>query len=379
MASIGKIGKKYVVRWREGGRQRARSAPTHAAATTLKRSVETAYAVGKKWEPDHAREVPDLRVATVAFITSCALRQAPSTVLHSAGRLEIWLAWLQTTDPSRRHWTMEVLSGGMLERYYAFLLTSKSGRHGRVREMNTAYKYVNTVELFWKWAADRDEYVDTVPRPRRFTSQISRSEGRDVVAPTWEQMAACIGELGGWQRKVGIVLYFTGLRVQQVMGLKWTDYDAKERTLRIRGALGKSKKERKGRTIPVSGHLVALLATWTRDDTWVVPCDRQPGPRERLARSRDFGRAWARAGVPVVVWRRRPHHTFRAGVQTGLTALDARWEAIEVLLGHALPGSGDLYLHRLRVPMRAAVDLIPPLYLPPEPVEEVDDLEGDDD
>ena len=100
-------------------------------------------------------------------------------------------------------------------------------------------------------------------------------------------MDACLDELNGWQRQLGIVLRFTGLRVQQAMGLTWDDVDLDRRLLRVRPELGKSDQEQRGRIMPVSEHLTDLLAAFDRhEEPWIIHSNRhRGGPRERMARA----------------------------------------------------------------------------------------------
>ncbi len=78
-----------------------------------------------------------------------------------------------------------------------------------------------------------------------------------------------------------------------------------------------------GRIIPISPHLVELLAGWGVREGWVIPSTRQQGQRHPQARSRDIARAWKRAGIRPEVWTRRPDHAFRKGWKSGMLALGA--------------------------------------------------------
>lgn len=364
MASIHKRGSAFVVRWREQDRHRSRRCPTHAIAREVAREVEGAVALGREWVPAADLRTTSILVVADGFVRSLALRRAPRTVAQVAAGLDIWLEWLDDRHRGRQAPDVSILSMVMLETYVQHLQGKRSARHGRPLETSTIHVYVGAVERLWAWAAERDEFVG-VPKPRRILSDLGKPAGRTVVAPTWEQMDRCVWSLGDAHRKLGVVLYYTGLRVKQAMHLRWDDLDLVAGMLAVRGELGKTPAERRGRVVPISRHLVDELVTWPRSDAWVVPGRGAATPElARLAVAPPFERAWRLAGVPEVVWRRRTHHAFRAGVETGLLAAGASWEAVETLLGHALPGAGDRYTDRTRLPLREAVALIPPLTRP---------------
>lgn len=127
----------------------------------------------------------------------------------------------------------------------------------------------------------------------------------------------------------------------------------------IRGELGKTNQERRGRIIPISKHLAQELANWPRDGALVLPGVGRSAASDRTASCAPFRDAWAAAGVSREVWARRPHHAFRRGMETGLVAAGASYEAVEALVGHALGGAGRKYVDTRRLKLREAVDLIP--------------------
>jgi integrase len=141
------------------------------------------------------------------------------------------------------------------------------------------------------------------------------------------------------------------------MGLRWDDIDMKTATLTVRGELGKSRQERRGRVIPISRHLVDILASWGKREGFLVTTNAR-GRRERLAQPRAMDHAWERAGVRSAAWAGRPHHAFRKGFVSELRRAGADPDVVEVLVGHSL-GLRGVYTDPDALPMRQAVDLIP--------------------
>ncbi len=358
MASIDDRGDGYRVRWRDpDGQARSRQCPDLATARRVKREIEQIVAEGRRWEPRDARPLPDLREILTAYIRDKARVLASGTAERYARNLEIFLRWLQQREGARGKLFPELLTKNLLAEFYEDL--AGDGRHGRPRRDSTRRKIVEVVQLAWEWAYNEDEWSASVPRPRSI--EMRREEGELTVAPTWVEMDAVIRAFDqeAWHNKLGILLRFTGLRVQQVMGLTWDDLDLEQATLRVRGELCKSRQERRGRIIAISKHLVDILSGWGRREGFVITTKRR-GCRERLARPRDLDRAWARAGVRAAAWKGRPHHAFRKGFVSELRRAGADPDAVEYLVGHSL-GLRGVYTDPDALALRQAVALIPPL------------------
>ena len=363
MASIHKgRGTRWCVRWRtlDGASNRSRTCPDKRTATALQREIEQAHALGREWVPESesAGAVPELRQILSAYITERSLNRAPRTRETMGQHLDTFLGWL-TGRQSGSRLLPSVFSKSLLLSYYRSLATG--GRWGRSRNLSTRRKMTMAVLAAWQWAADDEEYARFMPRPPS-KLELPREPGKPTVAPTFEEMDRCIAASSGWHRQLLVVLRFTGLRVQQAMFLRWSDFDLDRQMLNIRGELGKSRSERQGRIVPISEHLANEMAGWGRREGWVIKSARQRGgERERMARTRDVNRAWARSGVRDEVWKGRPHHSFRKGLVTGLKRLGADTEAAEYLVGHVLPGVRGVYVDPEAHGLRDAVALIPPI------------------
>ena len=359
MAHIEKRGKKYRVCWRDRQRERrSRTCPDRRTAEKVRREVEQALAEGRRWDPDPVREEPSIEELMKAYLQDCARARKASSIRRYAGNLDITLEWFRKRSGQRDGGSPAVLSKQVLADLYDDLRAQ--GLKGR-RQPATVKKIVEVFERMWRWAANEDGYTEFVPPPKRL--EMSDGPANPVVAPTWAEMDACIAAARGWVRMLAIVLRCTGLRVQQVMMLRWDDVDLSQGLLTIRGELGKSPHESRGRIIPISKHLVAEMTSWEREQEFIIPCGRkQDGPRAREARGRDMTRAWRRAGVREEIWKQRPSHSFRKGFKTELTRDGARWEAVEHLLGHQVGDSVTArYLDPEFLPLKETVDRVPPV------------------
>ena len=364
MASIEQRRGKFLVRWRDpDGETRSRVCPDEKTAWRVKLDIERAVAEGKRWQPRDARPEPELVEILEAYSRRCARVLAEGTALRYAQTMDVFVRWLRERHGARAKLTGSLLSSKLLEEFFEYL--GSTGLHGRARGLDTRRKNVEVIQLAWKFAANSDAYADFVPPPRAI--EMPRSPAQVPVAPRWAEIDAFVWRLTDWNQQVAILMRFTGLRVAQTTFLTWPDVDLARGSLIVRGELGKSKQEKRGRVVPISPHLVEILQAWgPKPAGYLVEAARaRGGDRERMVRQRAMRQAWADIEAREDIWRGRPSHAIRKGFISGLKRAGADDEAVEYLVGHSLHLRG-VYNDPDALPLRDAVALVPPLSPPPE-------------
>jgi integrase/recombinase XerC len=138
------------------------------------------------------------------------------------------------------------------------------------------------------------------------------------------------------------LLYSSGLRLSELVGLDVADLDLADRTVRVTGKGGKT------RVVPVGRHAVAALSRWLRRRTDLArPGEQALFLSERKARM--SARAvqarvshWAmRQGVGV----KMHPHVFRPSFATHLLESSGDLRAVQELLGHADVSTTQVYTH----------------------------------
>jgi integrase len=231
---------------------------------------------------------------------------------------------------------------------------------------------------------DHEVHGSRVARPP-LRLQLPLPPSTPVRAPTFVQLDELLEELqrpragtgsprASWHVRVALVMRYTGLRVGQVVRLRWEDVRFEERTLVIRGELGKTRAERRGRVVPLSEHLLEAMAGWgvRQGDLFPPSLVRLRSDRPEAAEMTwahvensvrlGMRKAWARTSVPPEIWTGRPDHAFRKALRTELIARGAAPWAVDRLLGHAGRSTGDLEYTAewgVQEALREAVALIP--------------------
>ena len=138
------------------------------------------------------------------------------------------------------------------------------------------------------------------------------------------------------------LLYSSGLRLAELVGLSLGDLDLADRTVRV---IGKGSKTR---ITPVGRHAVAALQRWLRERTALAAADEKAvfvGHRGRRLGARAVQLLVARharaQGLPQGV---HPH-LFRHSFATHLLESSRDLRAVQELLGHASISTTQIYTH----------------------------------
>ncbi|MEI6224499.1 MAG: site-specific tyrosine recombinase XerD [Deltaproteobacteria bacterium] len=189
-------------------------------------------------------------------------------------------------------------------------------------------------------SADPTDEVDAPRRTRKLPQLLSRAEvDRLLAAPRQAKGAAAVRD-----RAMLELLYATGLRVSELVGLEVNQVDLESRVLLARG------KGNKERLVPIGAPAADAMKAWLA------------GPREqmlRLRRSRDLfvtprGRGMTRQGFWKLLGRYArvagisraiSPHKLRHSFATHLLEGGADLRAVQSMLGHADVSTTEIYTH----------------------------------
>lgn len=360
MASIEKRGKRHLVKWRDppnhGGGHRTKSCPDRATAEEVQRQVERDYALGLRWAPGEAPEAPMIEAARDAFLKFRGARKRANTLVNDEVAIAQFVDFLRERSPRSRGFRISELSNTSLQQFDLW----QRGRVTRDATIGprTANARVLAVRRWWAWMMSQDAYrVHLQAPPEARVLDLPSPAWAPPHAPTWDEMDRAItASDDDWTKDIAIVLRYTGLRQGQAMALEWRDFDLDAGLLTVRPELGKTKQERAGRVVPISPHLVRWLAGRGVRRGLVIA----PHKQQRKATCWDMEWGWLRGLVRLAVWDGHPAHAYRYGFTSGLKALGADVEAVEHLVGHAVPGARSSYLDpRWALRLREAVELVP--------------------
>ena len=159
------------------------------------------------------------------------------------------------------------------------------------------------------------------------------------------EFRALIQELPQKMRVIGIVAATTGLRISEVLGLKWKDIDWKSSQMEVTrsvvdGVIGKCKTETSRRPVPIDTLTAQEMLVWKQEtayaeaEDWVFASEHVQGrmpPWPDTLLDRVLQPAAKRAGITKWVG----FHTFRHTYSTLLKANGEDIKVVQELMRHA--------------------------------------------
>jgi integrase len=194
---------------------------------------------------------------------------------------------------------------------------------------------------------------------------------KDVFTP--EQIGALVAEAEGDWKGAILCGYYTGLRLRDVMELRWESVDSGISKLEL--VPRKTRRKKKNRKVVLPIHPV--FAQWLRRQTrGIGKAPVFPG----LAGKRGGGEGgWSmsfraimnRAGIQGRILRERngegrsqsslSFHSLRHSFNSALANAGVDQEIRQKLTGHASAAMNEVYTHRELEPLRAAIAALPPV------------------
>lgn len=226
-------------------------------------------------------------------------------------------------------------------------------RHAATRA-TTANRRLTVFRRFWRWAlreglttADPTLRLASARQPLRVPKTLTEAEVESLLAAPDTDAA-----LGLRDRAMLELLYASGLRVSELVGLKSVHVSPSDTALRV---TGKGSKER---LVPFGEEAAAWLQRWLAGPRAEVLKGRasdalfvtvQGGPMTRQMFWRIVKTHAARAGIV----RPLSPHTVRHAFATHLLNHGADLRAVQLLLGHADLSTTTIYTHVARERLKA--------------------------
>ena len=209
------------------------------------------------------------------------------------------------------------------------------------RELTVLKKMLN---LAIDWQFDIEQ--NPVKRARYFSEEKYR---RDRVLSAEEEISL-FREAAAHLKPILTCALQTGMRVGEILGLKWENVNLEKHEILIKAEASKSGK---ARIIPITStlsyELEKLRGNFPGNDQFVFLYKFRPVKSVNLA----FTNARRRAGIKDLTF-----HDLRHTVASRLVSKGANPVSIKNILGHTNLRTTEIYLHSNLKQMREAIDLL---------------------
>lgn len=262
-------------------------------------------------------------------------RASPLTVKAYRGDLGQFAAFLReqagteellaATDKAVRGWMMHLLQGGL-------------GARSVNRKLSALRAYYGFARTIGAIGHDPTALIEPPRAPKRLPEFVTERN----MARLLEEMPWPEGFAGGRDRLIMELLYGTGMRLAELMGLAPAAIDLRQGTVRV---LGKRNKER---IIPLAAPLVELLRQYLAEREALGPSPGAPlllRPDGKPLSRRTVQSRVAHYLSAVTTQDKRSPHVLRHTFATHLLEHGADLNAVKELLGHASLAATQVYTH----------------------------------
>jgi len=276
---------------------------------------------------------------TQSFLTDCRVRGlSANTLTIYRNKLSAFLSFSKTQNVSR----LDQVDTDLLRRFFLWLEETGHNPGGR-------HAYFRTLRTFFRWLEQEEDGFQSPLRklkaPKLDITPIQGVEAEEVK----KLLATCGNSFAGRRDKALILLLFdTGLRIQEALDLTWPDVDLAGGTLLVKR--GKGGKARVAFFGPETRRALRAYAKLRQDDLAEVWVDAHKG--EKLTYwgvSSMLRRRAKQAGLETVP----SPHDFRRGAALQMLRNGADVVSVSRLLGHSTLQVTTRYLAQAQSDLQA--------------------------
>lgn len=267
--------------------------------------------------------------------------RSPKTQLAYALGVRDWLGWLAQTQPGLP--PGEVTSR-LLEAYLAYLVSRPrrpsgppSRRQAEPGPLTAATRnqQLTALRAFFRFLRRRGEVAVDPSRELEYTRTPPRLP---PAVPSVAEVHRLLMNIDlstplGWRTRAALeLLYATGVRRSELLGLTLPDLDLREESVRVRG------KGNRERLLPVGTEAVRVLRVYLESMRGQLPTPDEPwlflSPRAGPMSAREFLETIREAARRARIQKKLGFHSFRHACASHLLAGRADIRHIQALLGH---------------------------------------------
>lgn len=271
--------------------------------------------------PATKRVKPWVEIPSLYRETLVKKRYSPATIDNYLAQFRFFLSFIYPTSA-------ENITDEQIHKYLIYLVEN------RKVSVSTQNQAINSIKFYLEQVKQGERKVYYIDRPFKdwkLPTVLSEDEMQRLLFHTHNVKHRCLLFL----------LYSAGLRMSELLSLKWEDIDEDRKVIYVRGAKG--KKDRITLLSQVAYNYIQHYRDLYKPETWVFEGpDKQPYSARSV--NNVVKAATARAGIK----KRVSAHTLRHSFATHLLENGTDLRYIQTLLGHESSRTTERYAHVTR-------------------------------
>lgn len=261
--------------------------------------------------------------------------------MFAAKTLEIYMRTLARFSRVVGECLVSDLSGAHWDRFKATRLKTISPASVNI-ELRALRAVLNTAVRWGVLAANPFAGEKLVPIPESLPAYFSRPDFQRLLQGVTERL----------YRDIFVFAVLTGCRREEILNLKWSDYDSERGMITIQCSGGFKTKTRRIRSLPIHPIIAQIMAEMPRESELVFTKEGRKLEGNNVSRRlRQYIRL---AGLD----RRLHFHSLRHSFASWLIQSGESLYVVQKLLGHASPRMSQIYSHLEHSNLHASVQRI---------------------
>jgi integrase/recombinase XerD len=213
-----------------------------------------------------------------------------------------------------------------VHRYMLFMVKEKK------TSLPTQNQAINAIKFYLEHVKKGERKTYYIDRPRRETKLPTVLSEEDVKALFFHT-------LNLKHRCLLLLLYSSGLRISELLNLKWNDIDRERKVIHVRG--GKGRKDRITLLSPVAYGFISDYVELWKPTTWLFEGPEGNKPYSARSVNKIIKRSASKPGITKNI----SAHTLRHSFATHLLEHGTDLRYIQTLLGHESSKTTERYAH----------------------------------
>jgi len=294
------------------------------------------------------------------YVETDWLPQVLPTLKHSTKKYYRYMLRVHLS-PAFANLQLRLITRDVVQRFFADKLR-RGLSWSTVKGMRTLFGSVMA-------AAESDDLIPTNPvRKTRFPRRGPKKERAEIAPEKIRELLAALPEPS---RSLAHLLVFTGLRIGELLALRWQDVDLERGLLRVtqsvyEGHFDEPKTQRSRRSVPLGAMSIEILSArksaGVNPDALVFSTETGTSFDRHNLVTRQLKPTCKKLGLTGVGW-----HKLRHAHATLLDAVGTPLGTVQALLGHSSSEiTREVYLHSIPADAQAAVQKVEDLLIRPK-------------